>query len=105
MMPRKLFQRMTDEQEAMAKAFLEGNQDAYEKAEAEQEKLMGAWYNKMDADQRTEWSAVCARLDAFVVGELEKRERNLTSFAPDSASRFASEPVFMLYELGSKEPQ
>lgn len=66
MMPRKLFQRMTDEQEAMAKAFVEDDIAAYEKAEAEQQKLFGAWFTQFSSDQAREWSAVCARLDDWV---------------------------------------
>jgi hypothetical protein len=66
MMPRKLFQRMTDEQEAMAKAFVEGDLPTYQKAESEQEKLMDAWYNKLSSEQRQEWRARCERLDIWV---------------------------------------
>ena len=70
MMPRKLFAHMTDAQEQMAKAFAEGDQATYEKTEKEQEGYMSRWYNQMDADQRAEWSAVVARLDAWVFAQL-----------------------------------
>ena len=70
MMPRKLYSRMTTEQEQMAAAFVRGDLTAYERAEAEQEKLMNAWYQKMSAEQRQDWTATVNRLDNWVVSQV-----------------------------------
>ena len=75
MMPVKLFQRMTTEQEAMAKAAVEGDVAAYEKAEAAQQELFEKWFRQFSHDQAVEWDAVCARLDAWVAREVLERGR------------------------------
>ena len=72
MMPRKLYSRMTTEQEQMAAAFVAGNLPEYERAEAAQEKLMNEWYQQMSAEQRQDWSATVARLDTWVKGQVGK---------------------------------
>lgn len=77
MMPRKLFQRLTDEQEAMAKAAVEGNREAYEKAEAEQIKLYEILCHDASTEQLQEWSLVFQRLDAWVSSHLTRRAADL----------------------------